>query len=122
MTTGTPGDRMDDPIIDMKIAMDNVGNDRDLFLAVKDSALEEIPDLYRKLVVGLDAAQGEDCCRYAHTIKGAARVIAAIKTMNLAEEIELATSDGQLESAKEKLEALKNAIDQLIETLNQSCQ
>ena len=97
-----------------------VAEDKELFLAVKESALEEIPGLYPSLVASIDAGKQTDAQRYAHTIKGAARVIAATKTMNVAERIELDCAAGKLDAARASLEELKRVIQELVTTLNQS--
>ncbi len=107
------------PIIDWKIAMENVAGDKELFEAVKESALEEIPRLYPSLVSALDSGQQVDAQRLAHTIKGAARVIAATKTMLVSERIEHASAKGDLDNAKNSLEELNQVIQELIETLNE---
>jgi HPt (histidine-containing phosphotransfer) domain-containing protein len=107
------------PIIDLKIAMENVAGDEELFEAVKDSALEEIPRLYFSLVSAIDSGQQADAQRHAHTIKGAARVIAATKTMLVSERIEHASAKGELDRARDSLEELKQVINELVETLSE---
>ncbi|MGI9472893.1 MAG: response regulator [Rubripirellula sp.] len=111
----------DEPaIIDWQTAMTNVADDKQLFNAVKDSALDEIPSLIPSLVRALEEGKQNDAQRFAHTIKGAARVIAANKTMLIAERAEHASRDGNLEAAMETIEPLRAAVKELIETLNSS--
>ena len=110
----------DCPIIDWPAAMANVADDKDLFNAVKESALDEIPALLPSLRTSIDEGKEEESQRLAHTIKGAARVIAAAKTMAVAERIEKAAERGDLETARGTLDELHRVIDELIETLNQS--
>jgi two-component system sensor histidine kinase/response regulator len=110
----------DVPVIDWKLALENVANDKDLFSAVRDSALEEIPGLMPTLSGAIDQGSAGEAQRLAHTIKGAARVIAAAKTMEVAERIEFAARDGDLESARGTLGELSEVIEELIETLNRS--
>ena len=107
------------PVIDWTTAMENVAGDKELFDAVKESALEEIPHLYPSLVSAIDSGKQVDAQRFAHTIKGAARVIAATKTMIAAERIELASAKGELDRAKESLEELNQVIQELIKTLSE---
>jgi HPt (histidine-containing phosphotransfer) domain-containing protein len=111
--------RANPPVIDWKTAMENVADDKELFEAVKESALEEIPRLYPSLVSAIDSGQQLDAQRLAHTIKGAARVIAATKTMLVSERIEHASAKGDLDGAKESLDELNQVIQELIETLNE---
>ena len=104
--------------IDWSTAMANVADDPELFNAVKDAALEEIPGLMISLADALENAQRADAQRFAHTIKGAARVIAANKTMNFAQRIERAARDGNLKAAQDAMPPLQSAIDELVVTLN----
>jgi signal transduction histidine kinase/DNA-binding response OmpR family regulator/HPt (histidine-containing phosphotransfer) domain-containing protein len=108
------------PVIDWKEAMANVADDKDLFIAVKDSAMEEIPGLVPKLIEAIDQGNAPESQRFAHTIKGAARVIAATKTMSVALQIEQAARRGDLDAARDSLGDLQAAIDELVETLNRS--
>jgi HPt (histidine-containing phosphotransfer) domain-containing protein len=108
------------PVIDWKEAMANVADDKDLFIAVKDSAMEEIPSLLPQLTEAIDQGNAPESQRFAHTIKGAARVIAATKTMNVAQGIEQAARRGDLDAARGSLGDLQTAIDELVETLNRS--
>lgn len=116
--SGAPRKQSDEQVIDWETAMANVADDKELFIAVKDSALDEIPGLYPKLVAAIDAGQQADAHRLAHTIKGAARVIAANKTMKVAERIEHAAAAGDLAAAKNSLDELHCVIEELVATLN----
>ena len=78
------------PVIDWPKAMENVADDKELFNAVKESALDEIPGLMPLLMAAINAGDKTESQRLAHTIKGAARVIAASRTMAVAEKIEVA--------------------------------
>ncbi len=110
----------DQLVIDWEAAMANVADDRELFVAVKDSALEEIPALLPKLVDVIETGDAAEAQRLAHTIKGAARVIAANKTMVVSERIEHAARRGDLDEARGSLQELREVIEELVETLNRS--
>ena len=105
-------------VIDWPTAMTNVADDKELFNAVKDSALDEIPSLIPELVKAIEAEEQQHAQRFAHTIKGAARVIAANKTMLIAERAEHACRDGELDVASSMIEPLRAAVEELIQTLN----
>ena len=107
------------PVIDWEAAMEHVGDDKELFEAVKESALEEIPRLYSSLLSAIDSGQQVDAQRLAHTIKGAARVIAATKTMLVSERIEQASAKGDLDIARDSLEELNQVIEELVRTLSE---
>jgi CheY-like chemotaxis protein len=108
------------PVIDWKLALANVANDKELFIAVKDSAMDEIPGLMPELSSAIDQGAAAEAQRLAHTIKGAARVIAASRTMAVAERIEYAARQGDLGAARDSMGELAKVIDELIETLNRS--
>ncbi len=105
------------PVIEWEEALANAADDRDLFAAVRDSALEEIPSLMPKLSAAIDEKDAATSQRLAHTIKGAARVIAAVKTMTVAERVEHAAKREDLDAAKQSMPELQVVIDELIETL-----
>lgn len=108
------------PVIDWKTAMANVADDKELFNAVKVSALDEIPGLMPRLSQAIDAGNKPEAQRLAHTIKGAARVIAASRTMAVAEKIEMAAGREEFDIARDTMPELRDVIAELIETLNQS--
>ena len=105
------------PVIDRELALTNVGGDESLLAAVMESALDEIPTLLPKLRKALDEGNETESQRLAHTIKGAARVIAATKTMKVAEQMEIAAREGDLKTAATGLSPLSTVIDELVETL-----
>jgi PAS domain S-box-containing protein len=110
----------DVPVIDWRTALANVCDDRDLFIAVKDSALEEIPSLWPTLRDRIAAGDSVESQRLAHTIKGAARVIAASRTMLVAERIEKSAARGDLPAAAAMLDELHAVIDELVLTLQRT--
>ena len=101
------------PVIDYEQALENAAGDREIFDAVCESAMQEIPLLYPDLVRALERSEISSGQRLAHTIKGAARVIAAVKTMTHAEQIELALAEGELDKARATMDALSCAIGEL---------
>lgn len=119
MNSGSRASTVDDqPVIDWATAMANVAQDKELFLAVKTSAMEEIPGLFPALVKAIEGGKPVEARRLAHTIKGAARVIAATKTMCVATRVEDAAAEGKLEQAKGELDELRQVIDELVATLS----
>lgn len=108
------------PVIDWTTAMANVGDDKELFNAVKDSALDEIPGLMPKLLEAIDDGNPAEAQRLAHTIKGAARVIAASRTMAVAEKIESAAGQQEFDIARDTIPELHDVVAELIATLNRS--
>lgn len=108
----------DDVVIDLPAALENVSGDEDLLRAVQQSAIEEIPALMPQLRQAIDRGDAVESQRLAHTIKGAARVIAAVRTMRVAERMEHAARDGDLVIAASGLAPLKEVADELIAELS----
>jgi len=105
------------PVIDWTQAFSNVADDLALFEVVKLSALNEIPTLLRQLTDSHDNGLQVEAEWHAHTLKGAARVIAASRTVNLVERLEQATRDGDVSAAQMLLAKLCAAVEELVETL-----
>ena len=105
------------PVIDWTQAFSNVADDLALFESVKLSALNEIPSLLIQLTDSHDKGLQEEAEWHAHTLKGAARVIAASRTVNLVERLEQATRDGDASTAQLLLAKLSAAVEELVETL-----
>jgi HPt (histidine-containing phosphotransfer) domain-containing protein len=106
------------PVINYEQALENAAGEREIFDAVADAAAQEIPSLYPQLakaIQGNDFLEGQ---RLAHTIKGAARVIAAERTMVLAQRIEHAMSEEDRDAAEENLVGLQLAIQELVAELS----
>lgn len=108
------------PIIDWQAALSNAGDDNELFLEVKATAMKEIQSLLPRLREALNNNDADRTQYIAHTLKGAARVIAATKTRLIAERIEQAANAEDLERAKATIDQLDSAIRELITTLMQS--
>jgi len=100
-------------VIDYDQALENAAGDQAIFEAVCESALQEIPALFPELVASIEGGDMRESQRLAHTIKGAARVIAAVKTKEIAESIELAISKQDLANANQIMPVLAMAIDEL---------
>lgn len=100
-------------VIDYDQALENAAGDKGIFEAVCASAILEIPSLYPNLVKSIQKGETQEAQRLAHTIKGAARVIAAVKTKSLAEAVEAAIANGEIKTAETLLVPLLNAIEEL---------
>ena len=113
-------DSMALPIVDWPAALANSAGDRELFEAVRDAALQEIPSLLPALREAIDSADSKTAMRLAHTIKGAARVIAASRTMHAAEIVERAAAQDDVQIAAENMPRLVTAADELVVMLANS--
>ena len=100
-------------IIDWDKGVKILGGDKDFHRELLDSALMEINSLKPKLVKALDAQDQETAQRLAHTIKGAARAVAAMRTTKAAARVERAAAEGNFEEANEGMPALQQAVSEL---------
>ena len=92
-----------------------LGGDRDLLRNVVDTMLVEMPALQRQLE---DAIKEQDVARtqrVAHTIKGEASAIAALRTERAAAAIEEFAANNDLESATRQMPRLGEAINELVQ-------
>ena len=101
------------PIIDYRQALENAVGDQAIFEAVCEAALQEIPSLCPLLEKALENHECGTGERLAHTIKGAARAIAAQRVMAIAEAIEKAMAVEGLEDAWRRYKLLTPAIEEL---------
>ncbi len=115
---GNVSEFKNEPVIDYDTALENAGGDREIFVAVCASALQEVPRLSPGLIKAIDQGQLQEAQRLAHTIKGAARVIAGVKTMKIAEKIESDMGKQDAQSARSSLSDLADAINELKQELN----
>lgn len=104
-------------IVDWPEAYANVSDDPELFEVVKSSALEEIPLLLEKLSEAMQVGSKVEVERHAHTLKGAARVIAATRTIEVVEKVEQAAQKGGLAIARVALLELCTAVSELVAVL-----
>ena len=101
-------------VVDWDAAYANSADDADLFEVVKASALEELPLLLEKLSEALQVGSKVDVERHAHTLKGVARVVAAVKTTEVVEKLEEASRHGDLALARVALVDLCGTVDELV--------
>ena len=108
------------PVVDWTSALANAAGDKQLFDAVRDAAMQEIPSLMPQLQVAIDASDAKTAMRLAHTIKGAARVVAGVRAMTVAEIVEQAAAKADLRLAGESMPMLRQATEELILALKNS--
>ncbi len=101
------------PIINYLQGLENAVGDQAIFESVCEAALQEIPSLCPLLEEALENCESGTGERLAHTIKGAARAIAAERVMAIAEAIEKAMAGEDLEDARRRYKLLTPAIEDL---------
>ena len=114
------GSPQEHPVVDWPAALANAAGDKELFDAVREAAMQEIPSLMPQLQVAIDSADAKTAMRLAHTIKGAARVVAGVRTIHVAEIIEQASSKEDLQLASNTMSQLREVTDELIAALKDS--
>ncbi len=101
------------PVIDWKAATDLLGGDEEFHQSLIDSAIIEINELRPKLQRAIDARDKGLAHRLAHTIKGAARAIAAVQTTEAAYAVEKAAAEEDFQQAEQLMPALLDSIEAL---------
>ena len=101
-------------VIDWEGALETTGGDSDLLKIIVDAALEEIPGLYSQLEESITGGDAKTSQRLAHTIKGSARALSAVKTEKAGTAIEEAAENGDLAAAKLGMRHLQETIQELI--------
>ena len=99
-------------VVDRKAALQVLGGDHEFLASLLESALLEVSELRTKLVSALET-QDRDARRLAHTIKGAARTVFAVRLVALAGKIEQAAAEGRFADAQELLPQLGKEINEL---------
>jgi two-component system sensor histidine kinase/response regulator len=102
--------------IDWKVALANVGEDRELLLAVVGAALEEWPALVSQLNESLSRHDQATTRRVIHTFKSAFRTLGARQAGELAEGLEASARDH--EPSPTAITALLQVVDEVAEELS----
>ncbi len=100
-------------IIDWNTALEILGGDRDFHRSLLDSAIAEVTDLRPQLDRALKDQNCDVAERLAHTIKGAARAVVAVRTADAAATVEQAAAEGDCRRAIELMPKLVQAIQEL---------
>ena len=104
-------------VVDWDAAYANSAGEAELFEVVKNSALEELPVLLEKVRQAFQAGSKLDVERHAHTLKGVARVVAAVKTIDVVERFQAAIQGSQLPMGEVALGELSEAVTELVSVL-----
>ena len=100
--------------IDFEAALSTVDGDQDLLLTVVEAAMDELPVLSEKLNRAFHENDDEAVRELAHTIKGAAASLSASPVEVLAADIERCGADRDLESAKQPMADLSEAMGRIM--------
>jgi CheY-like chemotaxis protein len=101
------------PLIDWELALETVDNDRELLSEIYDAVFIEIPPLLEKLSLAIEHQDTETIQRAAHSIKGGASGLAAIRTQQAAAAIEVSVANRDFESIRGNFSVLRESVEQL---------
>jgi HPt (histidine-containing phosphotransfer) domain-containing protein len=101
------------PLIDWELALETVDNDRELLSEIYDAVFIEIPPLLEKLSLAIEHQDTETIQRAAHSIKGGASGLAAIRTQQAAAAIEASVASRDFESVRGNFSVLRESVEQL---------
>jgi PAS domain S-box-containing protein len=105
-------------IVDWSAALANSGGNSAVLQQVCDAAAKEIPSLMPQLERALQAGDATTSFRLAHTIKGAARVVAGLRVMAVSEQVEQLTDEQALSSAAALMPQLHSHVEELVRELH----
>ncbi len=99
-----------EPPIDMKTAMSRFDNDMEFYKTMLNEFLNYVPEQIKALEEAVKSGDADEVQRHAHSIKGAAGNLSAIKIFSIAKEIEEKGRNGDIEGVIALTEKLKSEI------------
>ncbi|MEQ9408253.1 MAG: response regulator [Fuerstiella sp.] len=105
--------------INWKIALENVDGDRELLRQLVQVAIQENQELLPRLAEAVEAQDARTAERFAHTIKGSSQAIGAMEAQQAAAVIEDSASRDDFPGVRRQLPQLRQAIDNLVDLLEQ---
>lgn len=111
--TDSPSGSNPQGVVDWEVALETVDGDRELLGVVLEAMLEEVPEMLDQLSKALESGDAEVAHRCAHTIKGSARTVMAVRTIESAAAVEALANANDLEAARKQLPELERAIREL---------
>ncbi len=106
-------------VLDVAAAMKRLAGDIDLFRELAEMFAEDAPPLVKKLEAALAEGNAAAAMRAAHSLKGLAANFGAGPTVMAAQELELVSKRGELDSTPPLLESLKYRLDELQSALRE---
>ena len=128
VVTGDPDLSLDDfagepaipPLVDVDTLMGRVQGDRALLTRMVSLLLSDTPPRLEQMRAALECRNTQNLAKLAHKIKGAISNFSAESTTSIAQRLETAAQEGNLEIAREVFLDLEKAIERLrpeLETL-----
>ena len=120
-TTSAPGLPAAPVAVDLDTALEGVDGDRQLLVDVISAFLETLPDATAGLELAVEGRQATALQRAAHSLKGELLAIAAHPAAAVAQKLELAGRDNDLDAARRLLTELQIQLMFLREPLSNFC-
>lgn len=98
-------------------ALERLGGDRDFLVELLGDLLEVAGSEISQLREALESEDEQVSIRSAHSIKGAAANLSAVRLSGIAREIEITCRDGRLKEARGMVDGLEEALEELREHL-----
>ncbi|MCA9145964.1 MAG: response regulator [Planctomycetaceae bacterium] len=110
LTQGFANDQRD--VVDFDVALTQVPGGIDVLRDLARIFLMECPKLLKDLRQGLADENVEATQRAAHTLKGAARILAASRLTEISSEFEVLAKERQVETIRSRLHEIEAAVDE----------
>jgi HPt (histidine-containing phosphotransfer) domain-containing protein len=104
-------------VLDVEGTLGRFGGDRELFIELGGMLLEDLPPLFEQLREAVRAGEARDVRSRAHALKGLVSGCGGVRAARVAQQLENAGQNEDLNAAPTLLETLSNEVDSLIAAL-----
>ncbi len=94
-------------------ALKRMGGDKSLLVNLITYFQEDAPDLLQKLSAAIEHNNPEEATRFAHSLKGLCANFEANTAVEQSQDVENHCREGNLAAAKERLDGLRQRVDEL---------
>ena len=112
-----PGRSGEATVFDRQSALDMLGGRKELLHRMDEMFLRDVPEDLSRLTEFLDTQEWEEARRMAHSIKGAARTVGALRTGAVAEQLEYLCKQKDASTAGKELIILESEVEYALDYL-----
>jgi HPt (histidine-containing phosphotransfer) domain-containing protein len=119
-STAEGGHMAEQPILDLRQAVSDLGDDEDIYREVLDTYLEDTPQLIAAIRTAIDGADVEVLYRNAHSLKSTSFTVGGRRLGQAAFTLEQDARQGKMEGAAEKLAEIESEYALLLDDLKKA--